>query len=305
MKLLFLFTFFSFITYADEPLFLGFGLGPARDMDIILSASPPLPMIEVSKGVAKLSIKPTYFIGKNEFILFENKFKGGALAFNYSYVVTKKWGWYISGQYMNYRGDHRTNILFSEIFIRNINANFFNLSGGIHYNISKQKSFLPSSSIIIGPLIKYVAIKQTYKRVGGFNSDSSIHTNTVLDFDMEANHILPSFLLGGQLNWNINKSVGINPFGFIQIPLTTSCKSYKVTNVRTDLEDTSSNAKCRNTNKTGLDFSTLNVSGGINITYIPWDISFNVTAPFIQFTVESYSEQTSTIISFSKSFDFK
>ena len=107
IKLLFsVILFLLSYTVKSSPSFLGAGLGPAKDMDVILSANPPLPMLNYQENTYKVGVQPTYYKGKNEFILFENDFQGHAFALNYSYAHTSKWGLFANFNYTHFSSDH-------------------------------------------------------------------------------------------------------------------------------------------------------------------------------------------------------
>ncbi|MDH5580561.1 MAG: hypothetical protein OEY33_01520 [Bdellovibrionales bacterium] len=300
IKLLFsVILFLLSYTVKSSPSFLGAGLGPAKDMDVILSANPPLPMLNYQENTYKVGVQPTYYKGKNEFILFENDFQGHAFALNYSYAHTNKWGLFANFNYTHFSSDHTTNVFLKKYYLSNITSDFYTLSGGIHFQLLKQKGALPSINFIGGPYLKLIKFSQSYRR-------EDFNKNIELDFDMESNPTIPGLMIGGQMGWKIKDKFIINPFGFIQIPISSECKSYEVTSVRKDSNNEAGKGTCPETGENGIDFSMFQISGGINLVYIPWDLSVNITAPFIRLAIEDYTNGSTTIISISKSFgDFE
>jgi hypothetical protein len=279
----------------SAPTFHGFGLGPAKDMDIILSSNPPLPMLNYKEGTYKLGIQPTYFKGTNDFILFENSFDGWAFAANYSKAIKDNWGFFTGLNHTHFSSDHRTNTFINEYFLTNIKADFLTFTGGLHFGLLKGEGLKPTINFIGGIYLKFIRFSQSYRR-------EDINNNTELDFDMESNPIIPGLLLGGQMGWKIGNHFLINPFGFFQIPIGSECRSYQVVTVRKDPNNEAGTGTCPETGENGLDYSGFQLSGGINISYIPWDLSINVTAPFIRVAIEDYTQADTTIITISKNF---
>jgi len=282
-----------------SPIFLSTGLGPAKDMDIILSANPPLPMLNYKQDTYKLGLQPTYYKGKNKFILFENDFQGYAFAANYSWAKNDRWGLFGNFNFTKFNSDHKTNAFLKKYFLTNIKASFYTLSGGVHFQILKQKGAIPTVNFIGGPFLKLIDFSQSYRR-------EDFNNNIELDFDMKSSPMIPGLMLGGQMGWKIQDKFIINPFGFIQVPISSECKDYEVTKVRKDTNNEAGQGTCPDSGDTGLDFSMFQISGGVNFVYIPWDLSINITAPFIRLAIEDYTNGSTTILSVSKSFgDFQ
>lgn len=286
------------------------GLNAVKNVDIILNANPPLPMLEYQPGNYRLTVQPSYYYGTNEFADFtDNPFSGVALAFNYTQVRTDRWGWYVSGLLVNYSADMEIQLPFVGVELNDIRGNLFTVGGGVHYLLLTQQGYRPALVFIGGPYVKIARFSQTFFQEGAILDDGSFSNEVVFDFDMESNPVLFGLTVGGRLSWRIKDKFALNFFGFMQVPITSECQPYKVTAVRTDFEGDVNSGLCESGGDGGIDFSGNAIelagaalSGGFNIEYIPWKVTLNVSAPIIKALVEDYTQQDTTVISLSKSF---
>ncbi|MBT3586759.1 MAG: hypothetical protein HN509_17745 [Halobacteriovoraceae bacterium] len=302
IRLVFLLNFF-FCNQSQAQVFgVDIGVAGGLDMNTILLSNPPLPMLKVKEKTWKLAIQPTYYTGDSNFVGDVEKFKGQALAANFSKGLSKRWGWYSSLSANRFTTDIQFGgSLTTRDSLNDVKVNFLTTGGGLFFQVLEQDGWIPSWTIQAGPFIKWVQMSQNVKKTN-INSNENL-----IDYDMESSNFFGGLLIGGQIGWDVGENFAFNPFAFLQLPLTEECRSYKVKTIRAGSFSDTQTGTCEGTpigsaGEGKIDYSNFQISGGINIIYKPWDLSVNISAPFIRFAVEEGTDQDSTIITFSKSF---
>lgn len=282
----------------------------ADTVNILLSSNPPLSNFNYEPGLYKFTVQPSYYYGSHDiFGLGEDTFKGGALAFDYTRVMTEKWGGYVSGLFFQYRSEGTFSNFITNRSLLNVRHDIYTVNPGLHYLVSTQDGHKPTFAIMGGPYFRLINFSQTYV-LEGTTFNSAFPNQTIYDFDMKSNPFLTGLTVGGRLSWNVAQTFAINTFGFWQIPITKTCQPYKITSLRTDAQGNSGEGQCTDESSAGVNFKgvdnifgqTNNISGGFNIEYVPWQLALNISAPIIRFATESITDVDTTMISLSKSF---
>jgi hypothetical protein len=279
------------------------GVAGAIDMNTILLASQPLSPLEYKEKTFTNSVQIGYYTGDSSFLVDRHEFDGYTASVFSSYAKTDRWGYYGSFNFNRYR----TEVDFlpsggEQEFLKDVKISFYTVGGGLHYKVYAQKegSFWPSLILIGGPALKIVHYSQTVQR-------KTVSTDTLtVDFDMGDTELLPILMVGGQIGWKLGNFL-LNPYAFLQLPLAGECRPYEVRKIRQGDFAETQGGNCDGFDFSGegngeMDFSAFQIAGGVHLHYLPWELSVNVTAPFIRLAIENDFEQDSKIFSITKSF---
>ena len=284
-------------------------VGIADTVSFLHDANPPLSNFAYEPGLYRITVQPSYYSGSADLFLGETEFKGGALAFDYTKVVTERWGWYLTGLLFQYRANRDFTLFTTDLFLKNVKHNVYTIKPGLHYLLWKQEGYKPTLTVMGGPYFRLIDFSQTYVLNGTFlNTD--FPNQTIYDFDMKSSPLIIGASVGVRLSWRIANSFAINAFGFLQVPLSDTCQPYKITALRTDLEGNSDQGLCQDETKVGVNFDGSEdifgtehlLSGGFNLEYIPWKLTVNISSLLIGYGLKGQSQVDTSLISISKSF---
>jgi hypothetical protein len=303
-----------------------FGVQAADYSNSKILANPPLPMNYLEEKTWKLNLQPALIsaeidrkgFGESNTSKESGDFNGYGGSFSYSYSFKEKWGLFglVSG--VSLSGDAKFEqgggncgpSLCDVVEITNSDSNFYNFGAGVTYQFwgkEKDKFALP---IFFGPNLTFAKTSQSVKGSRG--------GVTYADFDMEGSSAFIGLMLGvqGRITWD---NFVINPFFITTQVLNDKCKTYDVTVIRTEdttsissgdpkLYDQSTDDCVTSDNSSGQggrlfrykDHSDL-YSLGLNITYSPWNLTLNITAPFFDFFKDE-SDPKATLYTLSYSF---
>ena len=266
-----------------------------------INANPPLPLLYLKKDSWKGAVQPGYFTGSLGSSNNSNgsyggsssggtstgDFHGFAGAMAYSKSFADKWGYYgwVEGTIMN--GDfvtgsggsdnfcssysNQSSCPVSQLELRGVKANLETVSVGIVYQILGEVTGGYSLEVFTGPAYNRAVASQNVFKAG------------YEDFDMKVTSSELTLMFGIQGAIPIKKSFIFNPFVLANFPSglgSNECKPYTITAKRKDTVLGAETAlKC--SSKGGeIDIGQGFLAAGLNLNYIPWDVTFSLTAPF-------------------------
>lgn len=295
----------------------GFGVDSSVYANRKIMANPPLPMNKLSKGTYKLSVQPALITGEmdsdgdggggggasNE--MSEGEFEGYGGSIGYSYALTDKWGLFAIGMGskvegdFSYRGCSNTGGGCIDTVMSGAKVSSISLAVGGMYKFEKW-----ATSLFAGPFVNKTTFSQSVRQT----------TNNVrnADFDMSGEKTGLGVLVGVQGDYQPFENFKFNPYLLIGFKISEDCGPYQVDQVR--LADTSgrflehqSSPDCggsggtttRQDRKFSYNHSFQSV--GVNMVYVPWDLSVNLIAPFFD-AFKSDEDPKVTLLTFSLSF---
>ena len=268
--------------------------------------NPPLPMVKNVKDAYMATMQPAYITGEvtgMDDLGFQTtgKYDGFGGAFLYNRGITDKWGFYVFGLGSTVEG----NFYYGEagdpcssgsggggnsancVYTNNAKATYFTLASGATYQLysnTKKKMQIP---IFFGPTIsKANATGTVVTKLSNGPTDA--------DWDFKADPLLFGLMAGIQFSYDWGK-FRLIPFFITNITLSEKCHKFEFTSIRKTPStpaspDAQSSNECGSGTRQGndpearlpLDFDQSDSSLGLNITYIPWNLTVNVTSPFIK-----------------------
>ena len=165
-------------------------------------------------------------------------------------------------------------------------AAFVTGSVGLAYQLIGRKDGGFSLPIFFGPTVNHARFSQTIIDYPNSNPGSPS-----IDFDMQASHTLPGLMAGAQAGINLGKYFGITPFIINTWSFGDVCQPYEVTQNRSSRDGlagqptpncSESTTGVEPTNRPLVDYPQGALTAGAALTYKPWGLSANITAPFLR-----------------------
>lgn len=289
----------SFFSIASANVRSGLNIAPLAVQYIM--ADPPLPSVDGEKGDHQTLVKPGYifgdYTGNYTGATESGSISGPTLGANYTYTLNSKWsvyGWFVGAKFSGNSKTVNGSTPLSKA--DNIDVDFYNLSAGVSYLISSNKTSKSFVSVFGGPYIPIYRFSQTFT-----NQESS---NAVVA-EMEANHSFYGLLLGIQWqkeihkNWNVNSFFVLadtfgsgdfmNPFGD-----SGECKQFKVKSIisgsSAGIQEV--DPECAGGADNEFWFDTQIGGVGVSLEYIPWKLKANLFSPFFnRFIFDMFYEE--------------
>lgn len=264
-----------------------FGIQSAAAANKFMAANPPLPMLRYPAGKFRLSLQPTFFSGRRDNPQIRGQsgnFRGYGGGIGASYAFADRWGAYAWGIGSALTGDFKNTAADFVTQVKGVRATFMTASLGVVYQALGRTDGGFSLPVFAGPTVTYARFAQTVVD-GPITDPSTIN----VDFDMESSQVYPGVLAGMQAGIPLGKSLAINPFFIGAWAIGPECRPYRVRQLRRDVSGLSNQGSpaCGEisldiqANKRFIEFPRTTLAGGINLSYRPWGLSLNATAPFL------------------------
>lgn len=263
-----------------------------------LTASPPLPQLYYKPGEWQLTLQPSFIsgeLGKGEFAgsdtqINSSQLDGGGLGISFSRAIADKWGWYVWGIGNTLTG--KAEFSNPNVSVNSLSGTFMTVSGGLVYQFFGDEEGGFVLPVFIGPMLARTDISQTVTS-----------TQLQADFDMEMVNTSPGVMAGVQAGINVGKSFKLNPFVVGGTWGFSECRSFKVKTIRQDVQNYSRGSAGDVCGAGKIPMDSFLVGLGMNLTYKPWGVSANITAPVVRnMLMGGTSDIDVMIISISKSF---
>lgn len=263
------------------------GLDGVWTAQSLMAANPPLPALHLPPGAWSLKLQPSFYTGEpglseSEEALYtrDGDFSGGGAGACLSYAVTERWGWYLWG--LGSKGSGSVDIAprpscsgCAGQSLTGIESSAFTVSGGLLWQAVSTRRY--SAQVFVGPVLSRTTGRQ---RVQGSLSGSPIE-----DFDMEVTADSLGLALGAQAALPLGRSFQLNPFVLTAWFAGDGCEAFEVTGTRLDSAGWSSlsSPDCAGAGARRIEAgeSGLALSLGLNLTYLPWNLSMSLTSPWL------------------------
>lgn len=286
---------------------VGDGFSGAWKAEGTHAANPPLPLLRFEPGAWRVKVAPAYYFGKPTYepagFTTSGRFSGLGVGVAASYAFTSRWGAYFwmlgsrgtgnvtytpkagSGQWLTELSGLKTG---TEL-----------ISAGAMFQLLADDSKY-SLPVFAGPVMARVSGKQTLRR---FDATGALRD----DFDVSLDHAHFGVAAGAQAAVPLGKRFELNPFLLAATYFTDACDTYSVTRQGVDSGagmSSISSRSCGGTRRLESGDEGVVAAGGVNLSYVPWNFSVSLTAPFLA-SVISDEDADVTLLTFSWSFGSK
>lgn len=252
----------------------------------LMAANPPLPMLRYTPGAWRVSLAPAYFFGEpasgaaGSRHSASGRISGGGAGASASYAFAERWGVYVwmLGSAAKGHVDAQPQpscVGCARVKLDSISSSYQLLTAGAVYQAAGDTTEGFTLPVFAGPLLSRSTSRQTVTRFD--------QTAALLDeFDMEVEDVSLGLALGAQAGVPVGRGFELNPFVMTGVFFRDDCRSYDVTRQGTNGGFSStSDSGCSGTRQIRAGEDELIATGGLNVLYTPWNLSLNVTAPFL------------------------
>ncbi|PCI26505.1 hypothetical protein COB52_05935 [Candidatus Kaiserbacteria bacterium] len=293
MKYGFLLILTAMIYCPHAKSFIGFGVDSIAIANQYMMADPPIPKVLENSGDFRVEVKPAYFTAQLDDANADGsfaetgEFSGFGLALNVNYGLRKNLSAYFWMVADRLTGDFSGATTAGSTVAKatGVTASFYNIGIGASYQVYQGTASLQSITVFAGPFVPIYDFSQSY-------SESNAGTS-VGDFDMSSTEIFFGFFIGIQAEFMVKENWLLSPYIAFADTFGDKCRTYSVDTIRSsdttvNLDQTSTldcggntNTDRSNSTPRQMFFDTQIGGLGLNVSYLPWSVTVNVTAPFI------------------------
>lgn len=235
----------------------------AHAMNVVF-ANPPLPMPDNEKRTYKASILPNYFKGEMDrtepFGTETGDFKGWGGGTSLSYGLGEKWGLYLLAMGASMTGDFKgVASTGGTVDVTNVEASYLMFSPALTYQFGAKSRWMA----FFGPTVTRADGRETVKESNGS------------DYDLDVEKTMPGLLVGLQASFDLSESFEVSPFAILG-------GSFGSVQPKATVRTNSGGHLATILSGGTTEIGTGGANGGVFLTYKPWGLSMNVTAPILR-----------------------
>lgn len=257
-----------------QALEVGLPVDAAITANARMLTNPPLPMVYYKKGTYKLNFAPYVFRGYIDGDSDANTHdhadvQGGGGAISYSWAFKDRWGMYVYGMGSKLGASNitasATNGQPTSTVFGNTHASFVAVSVGLVHQFFGENFDGFALPVFAGPMLAKVHQDPTHVMATTKNG-ATVQKD---DYYVDVDNVQPGFMIGTQSAFNVGKNFQLNPFAMLAF--MSKSADPNITNVKFQQSQAPPMATVQN------GFGGF----GLNLIYKPWNVSVNLTAPFI------------------------
>lgn len=261
-------------------------------------------MLHYKKGEYQVAVKPYLFNGDfsnpNQADGGTGKYDGWGGAATYSRGLADKWGWYVYSIYTRLYGGFK----FGDgpgdpgtVFLDSNDTSFAMLSPGLVYEFFGDKENGFSLPVFLGPSVNRISSTQHVRQ---FNTRKD-GGGAISDFEMDMESLSPGLFGGIQAGFNVNRHIQLNPY-VIMAGFFGGDFDSRTLNTRFNNPPAAGSPSVMGTSPQSDNGAF--ITGGINLTYRPWGLSFNITSPFLKQGIKFGNDYSGSVSHYSVTWAF-